>query len=82
VNSRNYDFLESGLGVKVARPIGLSDGTYVPEGHFKWLHAIDNPTPANTAAFTGGTPSFTTPGLTTALDTRPTAMLARPLRVI
>ena len=69
VNSQNYDFLESGLGVKVARPIGSSDGTYVPEGHFKWLHEINNPTLANTAAFTAGTPSFTTPGLKTADDT-------------
>ena len=71
IKSQNYDFLESGLGVKVAHPfVGYNEGTYVPEIHFKWLHEIVNPTLANTAAFTAiGSPSFTTPGFKTGADT-------------
>ena len=70
IASQRYDFLESGLGVKVARPFVHGAGTYVPETHFKWLHEINNPTLKNSAAFTApGSGSFATPGLTTADDT-------------
>jgi len=75
VRSQQYDFLESGLGVKVSRPFGFwqgfanPDGTYVPEAHFKWLHEIYNPTLQNSASFTVGSPVFSTPGLKTADDT-------------
>ncbi|MDB5395184.1 MAG: hypothetical protein JWM91_2690 [Rhodospirillales bacterium] len=70
VRSQNYDFLESGLGVKVARDVQSDDGTFVPEIHFKWLHALSNPTLKNTASFAvTGSPTFTTPGLKTANDT-------------
>jgi outer membrane autotransporter protein len=64
VNSQNYNFLESGLGAKVARPFAYGNGTFVPEMHFKWLYEIANPTVKNTATFAvaGGSPSFTTPG--------------------
>jgi outer membrane autotransporter protein len=63
VNSQNYDFLESGLGAKVAYPFVYGDGTYVPDVHFKWLYDLDNPSVKNTAAFAAAnSPSFTTPG--------------------
>jgi uncharacterized protein with beta-barrel porin domain len=66
VNSQNYNFLESGLGVKFARPFDLGDATnLLPEMHFKWLYEIINPTFQNTAALdVAGSPSFTTPGFT------------------
>jgi outer membrane protein OmpA-like peptidoglycan-associated protein len=70
VNSQNYDFLESGLGVKVARDFTSENGTFVPEIHFRWLRDLYNPMLQNTAAFNiAGSPSFTTPGLKTADDT-------------
>ncbi len=70
VNSQSYDFLESGLGVKVARAFHYRDRLYVPEAHFKWFHELNNPTMQNTAAFVApGSPAFTTPGLTPAADT-------------
>jgi len=63
VNSQNYNFLESGLGARAARPFAYDDGTYVPEIHFKWLRELVNPTVTNTAAFAvAGSPSFTIPG--------------------
>jgi len=70
VNSQSYDFLESGLGVKVTRDLSYRDGTYLPEVHLKWLHELDNPTLENTASFTAaGSSSFTTSGLNPADDT-------------
>lgn len=70
VNSQNYDFLESGLGVKLARPFEYNGQAYVPEVHFKWLRELNNPTLQNTAAFTvPGSSSFTTPGMQPADDT-------------
>jgi outer membrane autotransporter protein len=70
VNSQSYDFVESGLGVKAARPFATADGTYVPEVHFKWLHELANPALQNTAAFAPtGSATFTTPGLRTSDET-------------
>jgi uncharacterized protein with beta-barrel porin domain len=70
VNSQSYDFLESGLGVKVERAFGSPNGTYVPEIHAKWYHDFLNPAMQNTAAFAiAGSPSFTTPKLRGASDT-------------
>jgi outer membrane autotransporter protein len=76
VKSQSYDFLESALGVKVARPlvgyslVGYGDGTYVPEMHFKWYRELVNPSLTNTAAFTAsGSPFFTTPGMKAGDDT-------------
>ena len=69
VNARSYDFVESGLGVKVAHPFVYRDGAYVPELHFTWFHEISNPNMRDTAAFTvPGSPAFSTPGLRTADD--------------
>lgn len=70
VRSRSYDFLESGLGVKVSRPFRHGDLTFVPEVHGRWLRQLSNPTMSQTASFqVAGSPAFTTPGLRTADDT-------------
>lgn len=70
IRSQSYDFLESGLGVKVSRVVTHQDGSFVPEVHAKWLHELSNPTLSNSAAFTAaGSPTFTTPGMRTAADT-------------
>jgi len=69
VDSQSYDFLESGLGVHAARPFSYSNGTFVPEVHAEWFHELLNPTLQNTTTFTGGSPSSTTPGFSTADDT-------------
>ncbi|MBE3144628.1 MAG: autotransporter outer membrane beta-barrel domain-containing protein, partial [Planctomycetes bacterium] len=68
--SQDYDFLESGLGVKVERYFSDRNGTsYVPEGHFNWFHELSNPELKQTAKYTAaGSGSFTTPGLKTADD--------------
>ncbi len=69
VQSQSYDFLESGLGLKVAHPMRYRDRIYVPEVHFKWFHELSNPTVTNTASFVApGSPAFTTPGLAAAND--------------
>lgn len=70
VNSQGYDFLESGLGVKLERSFNYRGGTIVPEAHVKWLHDFLNPQLAQTAAFTApGSSEFTTQGHRTADDT-------------
>lgn len=65
VQSQSYDFLQSGLGVKLAAPFAFDGGTLVPTVHAKWLYMLNNPTLQNTAAFTSGGAQFTTPGLAT-----------------
>lgn len=71
VKSQSYDFLESALGVKVARPFAYyNDVASVPEMHFKWYRELVNPPLVNTAAFTAtGSPFFTTPGMKAGDDT-------------
>lgn len=66
VDSQDYNFLESGLGVKVEHGFNYSNKmTLVPDVHFKWLHEFNNPTLQNTASFVAGSPSFTTAELQT-----------------
>jgi uncharacterized protein with beta-barrel porin domain len=70
VSARSYNYLESGLGVKVARDVHYDGGTYVPDVHTKWLHELGNPTLVQNAAFAvAGSPSFSTPGLKMADNT-------------
>jgi outer membrane autotransporter protein len=70
VNSQSYDFLESGLGMKIARAFITRKGSYVPEVHAKWLHKLSNPDLTQTASYSAaGSASFTTAGLRTADDT-------------
>ena len=70
IQSRGYDFLESGLGVKLARSFTRNDLTFTPEVHARWLHQFGNATMSQTASFqVPGSGSFTTPGFTSARDT-------------
>lgn len=70
VNSRSYNYLESGLGMKVSRDVRFDGGVYVPDVHAKWFHELGNPTLAQNAAFAiPGSPSFSTPGFKMADDT-------------
>lgn len=63
VNSKNYDFLESGLGMKVERYFKYRGVGVVPEAHFNWFHEFSNPSLRRTARYTAaGSSSFTTPG--------------------
>jgi outer membrane autotransporter protein len=70
VSSQGYNFLESGLGVNVARHYDFGDGqSLVPALHFKWLHEFLSPNIRNTAVFTvPGSTSFVTSGLNSAPD--------------
>ena len=71
VASQDYSFLESGLGVNVARPFDLDDGrAMLPEVHVKWLHELIDQKLQNTATFAaaGSTP-FITLGPDIAADT-------------
>ncbi len=69
VNSQGYDFVESGLGLKLAHPVFVTDGTFIPDVHTKWLHAFSGQQMKNTATFAGGGPSFTTIGQHVDADT-------------
>ncbi|MBW4023279.1 MAG: autotransporter domain-containing protein [Proteobacteria bacterium] len=72
VGGRGDDFLESSIGLKVARPFygAASTLTYVPDLHTKWLHELANPSMVQSAAFTAaGSPSFTTLGGRQGADT-------------
>lgn len=70
IAAQDDSFLESGLGVKVARDFSLPSGVLKPEIHAKWLHELSNPTLSQTASFTvQGSPSFSSPGLKTGADT-------------
>lgn len=70
IQSRSYDFLESGLGVKIARPFVRNEISFTPEVHARWLNQLSNPTVTQTASFqVPGSGSFRTPGFTPARDT-------------
>jgi outer membrane autotransporter protein len=70
VNAQHYNFLQSGLGAKIARNMRLSDKLVLrPELHANWLHSFANTTMRNNAAFTAGGPAFTVSGLAPKRDT-------------
>jgi outer membrane autotransporter protein len=63
VQSRSYDFLESGLGGRVAYPFLRGETTILPEIHARWLHQFSNPTMTQTASFSAvASSSFVVPG--------------------
>lgn len=68
---QKYGFLESGLGVEVARYFDMDNGsTFLPKVHFKWLHDIVGQNFQNISTFTAaGSTSFITSGLSAAPDT-------------
>jgi len=71
VPAQNYAFVESGLGVNVARHFMLDDAAdLLPEIHVKWLHELLGQNFENIASFTApGSTSFVTSGLNAAPDT-------------
>ena len=70
VRSREYDFVESGLGLKVAKSFAVAGGTFEPEVHGRWLHELSNPNLSQTASFSvAGSQFLTTPGLSSAKNT-------------
>ena len=65
VHAQRHYFTQSGLGVKFARDLGVSDTRIIrPELHVNWLHSFSGNTMRDTAAFASGGPTFTTLGVT------------------
>lgn len=70
VASQNYDFLQSGLGIKAARDMTFTNAQILrPDIHFNWLHSFGDTKMENTAAFVSGGQSLTVSGLTAERDT-------------
>jgi len=63
VESQDYTFVQSTLGVKAERVIRSGNSTYAPEVHAKWLHDFRSTTMEQDAAFTGGGASFNAQGI-------------------
>ena len=70
VQSRKYDFVESGLGLKVAKRFMVAGGAFEPEVHGRWLHELSNPNLSQTARFpVAGSSAVTTPDVSGAKNT-------------
>lgn len=63
VDSQDYTFVQSTLGVKAERVIRSGSSTYSPEVHAKWLHDFRSTTMEQDAAFTGGGARFNAEGI-------------------
>lgn len=63
VDSQNYNFVQSSLGLKAERVIQSGKSTYSPEAHAKWLHDFNSTTMEQNALFTGGGASFKVQGV-------------------
>ena len=63
IESQDYNFVQSTLGVKAERVIRSGNRTYAPEVHAKWLHDFKSTTMEQDAAFTGGGASFNAQGI-------------------
>ncbi len=63
IESQDYNFVQSTLGVKAERVIRSGNRTYSPEVHAKWLHDFKSTTMEQDAAFTGGGASFNAQGI-------------------
>lgn len=63
VDSQDYNYVQSGVGVKLERLIQSGDATYAPEVHVKWLHDFKSTTTEQDVAFTGGGASFNARGV-------------------
>ena len=63
VESQDYNFVQSTLGVKAERVIRSGNSTFSPEVHAKWLHDFRSTTMEQEAAFTGGGASFNAQGI-------------------
>ncbi|MFA5094119.1 MAG: autotransporter domain-containing protein, partial [Candidatus Omnitrophota bacterium] len=62
VKSQNYDMLQSGLGMKLERPLEVACGSFIPEIHAKWLYDFIGDRQETTSTFSGGGGSFATQG--------------------
>jgi len=63
VDEQEYDYLESGLGVKIAYPMEVESWRLLPEIRLKWLYEYIGDEIEITSRFTAGGPSFKTTGL-------------------
>ncbi|GGY20655.1 hypothetical protein GCM10008098_11590 [Rhodanobacter panaciterrae] len=64
VDAQSDDFLQSGLGVKLARDLADAGPLTVrPEVHANWLHSFHGDAMTNMASFESGGPSFTATGV-------------------
>ena len=63
VDSQNYNFVQSSVGVKAERLIQSGNSTWSPEVHVKWMHDFGSTTMQQNTAFTGGGATFTTKGI-------------------
>ncbi|QEW07394.1 autotransporter family protein [Nitrincola iocasae] len=63
IDSQDYNFVQSTLGVKAERVIRSGNRTYAPEVHAKWKHDFNSTTMAQDATFTGGGGSFNAQGI-------------------
>ncbi len=64
IGARRYDFLESTLGVKIAKAFDMGNASFVPEVHAKWINELNNPRQVQTAAFNvPGSQSFDVAGV-------------------
>ena len=62
VDSANYKFLQSGLGMRVSLPVQKAKTLLTPDLHAKWLYALKADDMESTAALAGGGASFKTSG--------------------
>jgi len=62
VDAANYNFLQSGLGFRLALPLRGDKTSFIPDVHGKWLYALKADDMESTAAFSGGGSSFKTTG--------------------
>ncbi len=63
VRSQNYNFAEAGVGGRISRNMALSNTQILrSELHVRMQYSLNDNTTAETAAFAGGGPSFTTAG--------------------
>lgn len=63
VESQDYNFVQSTLGVKAERVIRSGNSTYAPEVHAKWLHDLKSTRMDQDASFTGGGATFNAQGI-------------------
>jgi uncharacterized protein with beta-barrel porin domain len=68
IDAQDYDFAQTGLGMKFGYPVNLRGGTgrLTPELKFKWLYDWVGDAQQATSTFTGGGGSFSTQGFTPA----------------
>ena len=63
VDSQNYDFVQSSLGVKMERVIQTVNGAVSPEVHAKWLHDFNSTTMEQNVRLVGGGSAFQAQGI-------------------